>query len=342
MITEGLNININDIEDDDLREKVIDYFKTFKKGKLEDKDLNELDKDSKENGEDSDEGDEENDDSDESVDKLMDMLGEFDDVDDEDDEDPDWDDDDDDPWDFASEANDSDEKDSDKDEKKKEDVKESMVNEGLIRKIKTRKKIRKIKKQMAYLQHKIDNAPSGGDKARWQANLEFIKQSSFDDNGKPMVSKKEQRNRVAKLLKTGKIKAKDIVSRAQMKAMSKDAKEYWKDPKNKDERKKYQKDTKKMIKKYIKDKDPNFFDKMVARAALNKKDVDGDGNVVKKEKITMANGKKKKVITHTGPRGGKFYWPDGAPKDPEHKVYIDHNGKVKECMDLKDYLYELF
>ena len=43
MIREGLNININDIEDDDLRKKVIKYFKQFKKGKLEDEDLNELD-----------------------------------------------------------------------------------------------------------------------------------------------------------------------------------------------------------------------------------------------------------------------------------------------------------
>ena len=31
-----MNININDIEDEDLRKKVIKYFKTSKKGKLDD------------------------------------------------------------------------------------------------------------------------------------------------------------------------------------------------------------------------------------------------------------------------------------------------------------------
>ena len=67
---------------------------------------------------------------------------------------------------------------------------------------------------------------------------------------------------------------------------------------------------------------------------------DSEGNVLKQEEITDKDGKKKKVTTHTGPRGGKFYWPDGAPKDTEHKVYISKDGKVKECMDLSDYLYD--
>ena len=67
---------------------------------------------------------------------------------------------------------------------------------------------------------------------------------------------------------------------------------------------------------------------------------DSEGNVLKQEEITDKDGKKKKVTTHTGPRGGKFYWPDGSPKDAEHKVYIGKDGKVKECMDLRDYLYE--
>jgi hypothetical protein len=40
-----------------------------------------------------------------------------------------------------------------------------------------------------------------------------------------------------------------------------------------------------------------------------------------------------KVKTYTGPRGGKFYYPDGKPKTPENKVYV-------ESLSLRDYLLE--
>lgn len=50
---------------------------------------------------------------------------------------------------------------------------------------------------------------------------------------------------------------------------------------------------------------------------------DEEGNVLKSEKIEdPKTGKKVKVVTHTGPRGGKFYWPEGSPKDDKHRVYI--------------------
>lgn len=46
---------------------------------------------------------------------------------------------------------------------------------------------------------------------------------------------------------------------------------------------------------------------------------------VQDEEITdPKTGKKKKVKTYTGPRGGKFYYPAGAPKKPENKVYIEN------------------
>lgn len=55
---------------------------------------------------------------------------------------------------------------------------------------------------------------------------------------------------------------------------------------------------------------------------------------VKDEEITdPKTGEKKKVKTYTGPRGGKFYYPDGAPKKPENKVYLEH-------LSLSDYLTE--
>ena len=56
--------------------------------------------------------------------------------------------------------------------------------------------------------------------------------------------------------------------------------------------------------------------------------------VEKEEEITDSEtGEKKKVKTYTGPRGGKFYYPDGKPKNPENKVYLEH-------LSLMDYLYE--
>ena len=44
---------------------------------------------------------------------------------------------------------------------------------------------------------------------------------------------------------------------------------------------------------------------------------------VKDEEIEDENGKKIKVKTYTGPRGGKFYYPEGKPHTPEHKVYVE-------------------
>jgi hypothetical protein len=46
--------------------------------------------------------------------------------------------------------------------------------------------------------------------------------------------------------------------------------------------------------------------------------------VVKDEEITdPKTGEKIKVKTYTGPRGGQFYYPDGKPKKPENKVYVE-------------------
>ena len=45
-----------------------------------------------------------------------------------------------------------------------------------------------------------------------------------------------------------------------------------------------------------------------------------------------------KVKTHTGPRGGKFYYPDGKPKTPENKVYVQED----TYCELTKYLSESF
>ena len=68
---------------------------------------------------------------------------------------------------------------------------------------------------------------------------------------------------------------------------------------------------------------------------------DEEGNTLSQEEITDKDGKKKKVTMHTGPRGGRFYYPDGAPKDEKHKVYVGKDGKVKESLySLADFIHE--
>lgn len=67
--------------------------------------------------------------------------------------------------------------------------------------------------------------------------------------------------------------------------------------------------------------------------------------VVKTEEITDPDtGKKKTVKTFTGPRGGKFYYPDGKPKKRENKVYISESLFINNIkyLKLKRYLLESF
>jgi len=60
-----------------------------------------------------------------------------------------------------------------------------------------------------------------------------------------------------------------------------------------------------------------------------KHDTEKDGTkqgkyTVKDEEVTdPKTGKKIKVTTYTGPRGGKFYYPEGSPHDAKHKVYVE-------------------
>jgi predicted HTH transcriptional regulator len=74
----------------------------------------------------------------------------------------------------------------------------------------------------------------------------------------------------------------------------------------------------------LEDLDTDLFRSTLLPAMVDAKEIkkDKDGNILKQEEVTGEDGKKIKVTTHTGPRGGKFYWPDGAPKDNDHKVYV--------------------
>lgn len=71
--------------------------------------------------------------------------------------------------------------------------------------------------------------------------------------------------------------------------------------------------------------------------------------VVKDEEVTdPKTGEKVKVKTYTGPRGGKFYYPKGAPKKPENKVYVhESETNIKQhlfgrTISLKGFLKSLF
>jgi len=236
MIFEGLNININDIEDDDLRKKVIKYFKTFKKGKLEDENLDEVTDDEE---------------------KKDDIESEY-----------------------------------------SEELSEikNMSDDDIVSLINSMSK-EEIDEMISELKEQLKNEDlSDEDKNNIKEILEFL-------------SKDINENLIEEATKSIGAKIKDVILAYPrcMKAAIK--------------RKRAIKNKKKEAKKVEKDE---------------------DGNVLKQEEITDKDGKKKKVTTHTGPRGGKFYWPDGAPKDAKHKVYIGKDGKVKECMDLSDYLYESF
>ena len=147
--------------------------------------------------------------------------------------------------------------------------------------------------------------------------IDIITASCFDENGDPIpVDQREAR-------------MKDIVGE-----------DNWEDFKKNLEKKQKsvsEDDFEKALEKVSKDLTPEEAQKLVdsqkdrAKSANtkiksekdDKSEKDEDGNVVKDEEVTdPETGKKIKVKTHTGPRGGKFYYPDGKPKTPENKVYV--------------------
>lgn len=55
---------------------------------------------------------------------------------------------------------------------------------------------------------------------------------------------------------------------------------------------------------------------------------EGEDEGTEEEITDPETGEKKKAVVHTGPRGGKYYYPDGKPKTPEHRVYLEHMSLV--------------
>ena len=326
MINEGLNININDIEDDDLRKKVIKYFKTFKKGKLEDEDLADNSDDEEKN----DEKEKSDEELDPELQKQYDDAIEF--FKKEGSKDPEKD-----LEDYLKTVY-GDPNDSDFKEMAAEEMDEggstniANINEAsTLARILTGSYItsgvyaKLAKDRMAVLQCKMEQEKSESKKKEMEQAIDMIRKSNFDEKGRPKTRLfggiKDTVTGIKSLDKGAGIgdvlKNCTLVGRVAGFA----------------ETKKFKKENPDKFERALDD---------VKDLISDKTEKDEDGNVLKQEEITDKDGKKKKVTTHTGPRGGKFYWPDGVPKDAKHKVYIDRSGKVKECMDLMDYLYEKF
>ena len=178
-------------------------------------------------------------------------------------------------------------------------------------------KKKRTEKMAAGLKDQLDNEKDPEKKKELQKTYDNMMKACFDDKG-------------------------NALARPKLKNLSKDDRKSFKASYNK---LKSNKDLKAKGKELIKSgkyKPSEEALKNKNSSSDNNQEKDEEGNIVKQEEITDKNGKKKKVTTHTGPRGGKFYWPEGSPKDAKHKVYIGKDGKVKECMDLRDYLYESF
>lgn len=89
-------------------------------------------------------------------------------------------------------------------------------------------------------------------------------------------------------------------------------------------------DEKEKIKKDLEETQKNSFaGKLLLPApkSNDKKEPEKDNKeeyTKKRERITdPKTGEKIRVTTYTGPRGGKFYYPKGSPRTPDHKVYIE-------------------
>ena len=175
---------------------------------------------------------------------------------------------------------------------------------------------------MAALQLKIDKETDPKKKKKLQDSYDMISKSNFDKKGRPRAVVFNVRQALAgiKGVVTGKAKLGEALKNCTTIGKIVGAAQVAK----------------------AKKKDPEAFANARGKAELNagkkayknaEKDKNGevkkdkDGNILKQEEVTGEDGKKIKVTTHTGPRGGKFYWPDGAPKDAEHKVYVKESVK---------------
>ena len=88
-----------------------------------------------------------------------------------------------------------------------------------------------------------------------------------------------------------------------------------------------------------KDKDAIKEKENLLRSIAKANGKDEDEFIPKETEVTdPETGKKIKRVVHTGPRGGRFYYPDGKPKTPDHKVYVENkyeglSNYLNECLN---------
>ena len=208
----------------------------------------------------------------------------------------------------------------------------------------------KLKAFINKLKDKISNLRANPPQSMVAAVTGVAVGATSGDQGEPQQEPKEEPKEEPKQLTKEEIDAKHKEIEDDYKEKSKNLeKEY--DQKEKDLEKEYKdkidaekdEDKKKDLEKELKDKkeanEAEWMKKEKAlSAAKNKAKDEVDDNdehdtekdetkkgkyKVKEEEIEDENGNKIKVKTYTGPRGGKFYYPEGKPKTSENKVYVE-------------------
>lgn len=168
----------------------------------------------------------------------------------------------------------------------------------------TEKAMKRITKQTMAMEKEYEKLPEGKDKEELGKALERFNRAmrgegtkedmeAIEKESKRELTKDEQNIRVGLLMKTNKISDED--AEAEMKKRN-----------------------------YT----PDNLNKTAKTAGLIKEEPEEEtndqGEMVKDMEVEdPETGKKVTRKVHIGPRGGKYYWPDGKPHDEKHKVYVN-------------------
>ena len=184
---------------------------------------------------------------------------------------------------------------------------------AVMRKIKKNK----IKKLVVDLKERIEDEKDPKKKQELQDQYDNVLKTCFDKNGKPRANPKlselpkEQRKafkeQFDKDIKSKSLKNidKKLVDEVDFEEEIEGANKRF-EKKERENRKKFREEE--AQKNQPKETKPND-------------DEDNEETSTEEEVTDPETGEKKKVKMYTGPRGGKYYYPEGSPKKPENRVY---------------------
>ena len=216
-------------------------------------------------------------------------------------------------------------------EEKQKKLEEKEVKKALKEREETQKEARKAllkaTKQMIALQETIDRMPDGQDKDDMVKKLDVLKRTMDGEATKKdyetlqTESKRELTEKEQKQLTT----CNEIVDKISDEKAEKNMKE------NNISLTNLSKSASKagVIEAPIEDADKDNEQMIADDDKEDNDDSKDDPKDEPKEEIKdmevedPETGKKVMRKVHIGPQGGKYYWPDGAPHDAEHKVYVD-------------------